>query len=141
MPPSAEHEPPESRTSPSWPAASRANKSAAFIAGVKCAGQTRMRTMENAWLALVLFVGVLGAGCGNGNGDVTDVCACNSCSHPYGACPGETLPNSCPGESDGSQPCPCPNPGATAGVSGVTYVCQDGAWTAEADAAPQENSD
>jgi hypothetical protein len=101
-----------------------------------------MKTLS--WIALILVAGcvsVFGSGCGNGDGEVTNVCACNSCSHPYGACPGETLPNSCPGESDGSQTCPCPSPGATAGVSGVTYICQNGIWTAEADAALQENSD
>jgi hypothetical protein len=42
-----------------------------------------MCTMENAWLALVLFVGVLGAGCGS------DVCSCGGCSHPAGACPSD----------------------------------------------------
>jgi hypothetical protein len=101
--------------------------------------------MKNlSWIALILVAGgvsVLAAGCGNDNDGVYNVCACNTCSHPYGACPGETLPNSCPGESDGSQPCPCSSPGATAGVSGVTYVCQGGIWTADADAAPQGNSD
>jgi hypothetical protein len=93
--------------------------------------------MKNlSWIVLILAdfcIPFLGAGCSTG--------PCGSGSHPYGACPGETLPNSCPGESDGSQPCPCPTPGATAGVSGGLYVCQGGIWTAESDAATQQNSD
>jgi hypothetical protein len=50
--------------------------------------------MKPAWLALisvaVLFMGGLGAGCGDA---VTDPCTCSSCSHPYGACPGEIIPS------------------------------------------------
>jgi|GEM_PF-3277747 hypothetical protein len=100
--------------------------------------------MKNlSWIALImaaLCVGILTAGCGVGEpNDITDVCSCGSCSHPYGACPGETLPNECPGESDGSQPCPCPNPGVTVTLLAcprVTYLCApDGKWSAENDAA------
>jgi hypothetical protein len=81
-------------------------------------------------------ISILVAGCGSG---ISDVCNCQGCSHPYGACPGETSPNWCPGESDGSQPCPCPHPGAMATIGacpGVTYICgHDSRWAAENDAA------
>lgn len=81
-----------------------------------------------------------------------DVCKCQSCSHPYGACPGETLPYWCPRESHGSQPCSCSHPGATVSEGacpGVTYTCVDGRWAADAtcmagdagDAATPDNSD
>jgi hypothetical protein len=50
--------------------------------------------------ALFASLGILGAGCGSGS---SDVCQCQSCSHPYGACPGETLPNQSPGESDATE--------------------------------------
>jgi hypothetical protein len=108
--------------------------------------------MKVSCIALIVAAGcaeLLGAACSN---TVADPCTCPSCSHPYGACPGETLPNWCPGESDGSQPCPCPNPGAMAAVGGCSYVCaQDGKWSPEndagclivdaGDATRQENSD
>lgn len=109
----------------------------------QCSAELQHVRMEGlSWIVGILAalaISALGAGCGNS--EITDVCSCNACSHPYGACPGETLPNWCPGESDGSQPCPCPTPGAMATIGAcpsVTYICaQDGKWSAENDASCQ----
>lgn len=98
----------------SWPADSRANRSAAFISGVKYAGQTRMRTMESAWLALVLSVGALGMGCSASGGDP-----------PHGSSPAP----SCGPLPDSGEPCTCPGASVCAGPQYLWFACQkDGAW-------------
>jgi hypothetical protein len=102
-------------TSRSCPAPSRANGSATFIAGVKSAGQTGMGMMENAWLALVLSLGVLGAGCSATGGDP------GQGSRPAPSCGSRP-------DGDGG-PCTCPGTQACAGPQSLWFTCQkDGAW-------------
>jgi hypothetical protein len=66
---------------------------------------------ENAWLALVLSVGALGAGCSASGGD-----------------PGGPAP-SCGPLPDSGEPCTCPGASVCAGPQDLWFTCQkDGAW-------------
>jgi hypothetical protein len=70
--------------------------------------------MENVWLALALFIGVLAAGCSASGGDPA------SGSRPAPSCG--------PGPDSGG-PCTCPGVQACAGPQSLWFTCQkDGAW-------------
>ena len=105
--------PVEGGTSPtfrSWAAANRANEYAPFLAGVKRAGQTRMRTMEKAWRALALAVGALGVGCSPG-GDPSPPPFCG------------------PTPDGGGGPCPCPGTSVCSPPQFIQFNClKDGTW-------------
>lgn len=84
-------------------------------------------------LAFVVAFGGLGAVGASCNG-TTNVCDCPSCSHPYGACPGETLPSFDGGadadattdaRGDAGADASEAGPVADCVQKGDVYVCQD----------------